>query len=236
MGLPRSCGDPFVAHGGIGEAGPSWDKIGPMHSAPRLPRSFFDRPTLRVARDLLGQRLVRLERSGRRLSGRISEAEAYVGPDDLGCHARAGRTARNKTMWGPPGHAYVYFTYGMHWMLNVVTETEGFPAAVLIRGILPEEGLPLIRRRRGRRPEGALADGPAKLCQALAIDRRLDGEDLCLPGARLFVEACPPIPDRLVTRGPRVGLNTVPEPWQSIPWRFRVSAESLRSLAWEEVA
>jgi len=113
--------------------------IPPMPPAPRLPRDFFGRSTLTVAREILGQRLVRLERDGRRLSGRIVEAEAYVGTEDRGCHARAGRTARNETMWGAAGHAYVYFTYGMHWMLNLVTEAEGFPAAVLIRGILPEE-------------------------------------------------------------------------------------------------
>lgn len=198
----------------------------PMPSPPRLPRSFFDRPTLTVARELLGQRLVRLERNGRRLSGRILEAEAYIGPDDLGCHARAGRTPRNETMWGSPGHAYVYFTYGVHWMLNAVTEAEGFPAAVLIRAILPEEGLAVIRRRRKGRLE-SLTDGPAKLCQALAIDRRLNGHDLCSPDSRLFLEACPPIADPLVTQGPRVGLYTVPEPWRSVPWRFRLPGQGL---------
>ncbi len=200
----------------------------PMPPASRLKRAFFERPTLTVARELLGQRLVRLERGGRRLSGRIVEAEAYIGPEDLGCHARAGRTPRNEIMWGRPGHAYVYFTYGMHWMLNLVTEAEGFPAAVLIRGIVPEEGLSLMRRRRGRVPAQALTDGPAKLCQALAIDHRFNGHDVCSPEARLFVEACHPVPASLVTRSPRVGLNTVPEPWQSIPWRFQVPAERLR--------
>lgn len=195
-----------------------------MSPARRLPRRFFARPTLTVARELLGQRLVRLERGGGRTSGRIVEVEAYIGPDDLGCHAKAGRTLRNATMWGAPGHAYVYFTYGMHWMLNFVTEAEGFPAAVLVRGIVPEEGLARILRRRGQSP-AALADGPAKLCQALAIDGRFDGHDLCLPEARLFVEACPRVSPRRVTRGPRVGLNTVPEPWRSVPWRFRISAE-----------
>jgi DNA-3-methyladenine glycosylase len=195
--------------------------VSPAH---RLPRRFFARPTLTVARALLGQRLVRVERGGGRSSGRIIEVEAYIGPDDLGCHAKAGRTLRNATMWGAPGHAYVYFTYGMHWMLNFVTEAEGFPAAVLVRGIVPEEGLARIRRRRGL-SRAALADGPAKLCQALAIDRRFDGHDLCLPEARLFVEACPPVSPSHVTRGPRVGLNTVPEPWRSVPWRYRISAE-----------
>jgi DNA-3-methyladenine glycosylase len=201
-----------------------------MRPPSRLPRSFFDRPTLTVARELLGQRLVRLERGDRRVSGRILEAEAYIGPEDLGCHARAGRTARNETMWGAPGHAYVYFTYGMHWMLNAVTEADGYPAAVLIRAILPEEGLDVIRRRRRGRPAPELADGPAKLCQALDIDRRLDGHDLCSADARLFLEAFPRIHDDLVTQGPRVGLYTVPEPWQSAPWRFRLRTQGLPNL------
>jgi DNA-3-methyladenine glycosylase len=111
-------------------------------------------------------------------------------------------------------------------MLNAVTEAEGFPAAVLIRAILPEEGLAVIRRRRKGRLE-SLTDGPAKLCQALAIDRRLNGHDLCSPDSRLFLEACPPIADPLVTQGPRVGLYTVPEPWRSVPWRFRLPGQGL---------
>lgn len=199
-----------------------WDTIDCMSKARRLTQAFFSHPTLTVARGLLGQRLVRLGDKGSRLSGRILETEAYIGSDDLGCHAKAGRTQRNASMWGPPGHAYVYFTYGMHWMLNFVTEVEGFPAAVLIRALLPEEGLSIIRRRRAGRPDSELADGPAKLCLALEIDRRLDGHDLCRASSRLFLESCPPIPDRFVTIGPRVGLYTVPEPWKSMPCRFRI--------------
>ncbi len=188
----------------------------------RLPRAFFARPTLDVARELLGRRLVRVER-GRRLSGWIVEAEAYIGQEDLACHAHVGRTPRNQVMWGPPGRAYVYFTYGMHWCLNVVTEQEGRPAAVLLRGLLPVEGLATMRRRRGRPPDDQVADGPAKLCQALSIDGRLNGHDLCAPDARLFVERVRLRPRGLVTVGPRVGLNTVPEPWKSKPWRFRLT-------------
>jgi DNA-3-methyladenine glycosylase len=187
----------------------------------RLSRTFFARPTLEVARDLLGRRLVRLER-GRRLSGWIVEAEAYIGREDLGCHAHVGRTRRNEVMWGPPGHAYVYFTYGMHWCLNIVTEADGRPAAVLLRGLLPDEGLVTMRRRRGRVPQGRLADGPAKLCQALSIDGSLNGHDLCSAKAHLFLETSRLRRGGPVTAGPRVGLNTVPEPWKSVPWRFRL--------------
>jgi len=191
--------------------------------ASRLPRAFFGRPTLDVARGLLGQRLVRVEH-GRRLSGRIVETEAYIGQEDLGCHAHVGRTARNEVMWGPPGHAYVYFTYGMHWLLNVVTEQEGRPAAVLLRGLMPLEGLPAMRRRRGGVPEERLADGPAKLCQALAVDRSFNGHDLCAAQPRLFIERGRTPEKMKVTVGPRVGLNTVPDPWKSKPWRFRLMA------------
>jgi DNA-3-methyladenine glycosylase len=196
----------------------------------RLARAFFERDTLEVARGLLGQRLVRLEDDGRRLSGRVVETEAYIGPDDLGCHARHGRTARNASMWGPAGHAYVYFTYGMHWMLNIVTEQPGYPAAVLIRAIAPEEGLATMRRLRRSVAEPRLTDGPAKLCQALRIDRTFDGEDLCRRGARLFFEGQPEVDETSVTDGPRVGLNNVPEPWHSIPWRFRVKPDLVPSL------
>lgn len=185
----------------------------------RLERAFFRRDTLKVARELLGKRLVRLEQ-GRRLAGIITEAEAYRGEEDQGCHAKAGLTPRIRVMYGPPGHAYVYFTYGMHWMLNFVTEAEGYPAAVLIRAILPVEGAEVIAARRGKQPRAHWTDGPAKICQALNIDKRFNGADLCAAEARLFVEEGRPIPDENVTTGPRVGFNNVPEPWNSIPWRF----------------
>jgi DNA-3-methyladenine glycosylase len=190
----------------------------------RLPRSFFIQPTLEVARHLLGCRLVRLE-GDRRLSGYITEVEAYRGEEDLGCHARAGRTPRTQVMYGPPGHAYVYFTYGMHWMLNFVTEAEGFPAAVLLRGIYPTEGLEVIAARRKGHPPALWMNGPAKICQALDIDRRFNGADLCAPEAELFLETGLTIPDSSVTIGPRVGLYTVPEPWKSISWRFLVKSD-----------
>ena len=202
-----------------------------MPSPLRLERDFFDRPTLEVARKLLGQRLVRLEEGDLRSSGLIIETEAYIGTEDLGCHARVGRTSRNRSMWGPAGHAYVYFTYGMHWMLNFVTEGEGAPAAVLIRSLIPKEGLERMRQRRAGRDDSVLTDGPAKLCQALAIDRSLDGYDLCRPSSILFVEVEDPIPEAEVLIGPRIGLNSVPEPWRSIPWRFRVNPRHVVSLS-----
>ena len=193
----------------------------PSSSTP-LPRSFYQRPTLVVARDLLGKRLVKLEDGQRRLSGHIVEVEAYIGTDDLACHARAGRTKRNKTMWGPPGHSYIYFIYGIHWMLNVVTEEVGKPAAILIRSLLPEDGITIMRRRRSTPPEPELTNGPAKICQALGITQQFDGTDMCDTAGGLWLEDAQQIPDLCVTTGPRVGLNNVPEPWKSMPWRFQL--------------
>ncbi len=193
---------------------------------PRLSRSFFERPTLSVARELLGQRLVRIEADSKRLTGLICETEAYIGSDDDGCHAKAGRTPRNQSMWGRAGVCYVYFTYGMHWMLNLVTEQEGFPAAVLLRGVHPQEGIERIQERRVGQPRQHWTDGPAKLCQAFGIDSKHDGHDICLPESVIFVESADRVDDRSVTVGPRVGLNRVAEPWKSIPWRFRVTTET----------
>jgi DNA-3-methyladenine glycosylase len=193
-----------------------------MQMGERIPRAFYDQPALQAARALLGMRLVRVE-NGRRLGGIILETEAYRGEEDQGCHCRAGLTKRTQVMYGPPGHAYVYFTYGMHWMLNFVLERQGFPAAVLIRAIQPMEGVDIIAERRGNQPPAKWTDGPAKICQALNIDRGLNGADLCDPQAELFVEWGEPISDLHVTIGPRVGLNTVPEPWKSVPWRFLVN-------------
>jgi len=190
-----------------------------------LSREFFRRPTLRVARDLLGARLVCIDQ-GSRIGGIIVEAEAYCGEEDQGCHARVGLTPRTQVMYGPPGHAYVYFTYGMHWMLNFVTEEEGFPAAVLIRAIIPIEGLEIIASRRKGQPAHKWTDGPAKICRALGIDGRFNGTDLCEDGAPLFVETGVSIPDGRVTTGPRVGLNNVPEPWKRVPWRFCANIET----------
>ena len=187
-----------------------------------LRRQFYARPTLTVARDLIGARLVRIS-NGRRLAGLITETEAYIGEQDLGCHATAGRTKRTEVMYGPPGHAYVYFTYGNHWMLNVVTEREGFPAAVLIRAIQPVDGVLTIARRRNHRD----TYGPGKLTQGLGISNVENGVDLTDPNSKLRIEFGWRVADLAVTRGPRVGLNTVPEPWKSRPWRFLVDGWNL---------
>ena len=200
-----------------------------MTPAPRLERQFYDRPTVLVARELLGKRLVRIE-AGERLAGIIVEAEAYRGEEDLACHAHVGYTPRTRVLYGPPGHAYVYFTYGNYWMLNFVAEPEGFPAAILIRGIMPTEG---IERMAGRRPGVARkhwTDGPGKICIALAINKAQNEADLCASDAELFVEEGEAIPDQCVTTGPRVGLNNTPEPWKSIPWRFLARYEPWESL------
>lgn len=193
-----------------------------------LPREFYIRPAVQVARDLLGALLVR-RIQGMILSGVITETEAYQGEEDLGCHARVGRTPRTMVMYGPAGHAYIYFTYGMHWLLNAVTGQEGEPAAVLIRALLPISGLEWMEQFRPRpvkRSSANLAagwtDGPAKICQALRLGREQNTADLCDPGSELFLQAGWSIPDDQIGTSARVGLFSVPEPWKSIPWRFQV--------------
>lgn len=183
----------------------------------RLPRAFYQRDTLQVAHDLLGARLVRTI-DGRRVSGIVVEAEAYVGEDDLACHAARGRTARTEVMYGPPGHAYVYFIYGMYYCLNVVTESEGFPAAVLIRSLRPDEGVDVMRARRPGREDRELANGPGKLCVALNIDRRHNGLDLTT-SRELFLETAESFPDASIATSPRVGID-VPGWAMDTPWRF----------------
>ena len=183
-----------------------------------LPPNFYNRPTLIVARELLGARLVRIL-DDVKLVGIITETEAYFGFDDLASHAKAGRTIRTAPMFGPPGHAYIYFTYGNHWMLNAVTEQEGFPAAVLIRAIQPIEGIEVMLERRSGRD----TLGPGKLTQALGITKSENNVNLTKANSSLWIEAGQVIPDKSVTIGPRVGLNKTPQPWLSKPWRFLVN-------------
>jgi len=187
----------------------------------RLPRRFFARPTVRAARELLGCRLVRRV-DGQRLSGVIVEAEAYVGEEDLACHCRHGRTPRNAVMFGKPGVAYVYFTYGMHWMFNIVTEREAHAAAILIRAVEPVEGIERMRERRTQAALRHLCSGPARLTQALRIDGRDNGVDLCARGTDIWIEAGESLAPIRIGRSPRVGVDYAPEPWRSKSWRFFV--------------
>lgn len=171
---------------------------------PALPRSFFDRPTLQVARDLIGMVLVHETRAGR-TSGAIVEAEAYIGEADPACHASPGPTRRNKPLYGPPGIAYVYLNYGLHYLVNAVTEAPGSPAAVLIRALEPLDGVDLMRRRRargtGRRATefgvAELCSGPGNLTRALGITLRQNRWDLTHGPLR--------IEDRGLARGRRLG-------------------------------
>ena len=199
-----------------------------MTNTSRVKREFFAQNTLVVARKLLGKRLVRLDNE-RRLAGVIVETEAYRGEDDLACHARVGRTARTQVMYGPPGYTYVYFTYGMHWLLNFVTEEDDYPAAVLIRAIVPTEGGEVIASRRNGQPPQHWVDGPGKICQALSIDGTHNASDLCSNGAEIFVEQGWTVTEENVSTSPRVGLNTVPEPWKSVQWRFLLDTFSIVS-------
>ena len=164
---------------------------------PPLPRAFYERPTIEVAEELLGAVLVHLEGQAT-TAARIVETEAYFGLDDRASHGYGGVTPRNRVMYGPPGHAYVYYIYGNHDMLNIVTEPEGAPAAVLIRAAEPLVGLATMARRRGSSlrgtagaPAGAgmLMNGPGRLCQAMGITRALNGADLTAGRAPLYVAA-----------------------------------------------
>jgi DNA-3-methyladenine glycosylase len=188
----------------------------------RFPRAFFARPTLEVARDLLGSLLVR-QVDGTRIAGRIVEVEAYIGQDDSACHASRGCTARNEVMFGPPGRAYVYFTYGMHWMLNVVTEREGFPAAILIRAVEPVAGIEAMRRRRDGAPDRLLASGPARLCQAFSIDRSLNGADL-VAGGELYLRRGEPLGPGDVESSARIGVDYALRRDREAPWRLFAAA------------
>jgi len=204
-----------------------------------LPRVCYDRPVLEVARSLLGCVLERETADGV-VAVRLTEVEAYAGAIDPGSHAYRGRTARNATMFGPPGHAYVYFTYGMHYCLNLVCAPAGTAEAVLLRAGEVVAGLELTRGRqpdardrgrqpdardRGRQPDARdrdLARGPARLTRALAVDRALDGADVTAAGSPLRVLAGGPVPDAAVLTGPRVG---VAGDGALTPWRFSIAGD-----------
>jgi DNA-3-methyladenine glycosylase len=169
-----------------------------------LPPVFYDRATDAVARDLLGAVLEHRHPDGR-VRGRIIETEAYLGPHDPACHAAVGPTARNRHLHGPPGTAYVYFIYGLHWCVNAVTREAGHGSAVLIRAVEPLSGLDLMRRRRGLRRDGDLANGPAKLCEAMGITGALDGARLDRGALRILAGSRVPDEEILVT--PRIGIS-----------------------------
>jgi DNA-3-methyladenine glycosylase len=197
--------------------------MGEAEARGRLPSAFYGRDTPTVARELLGRRLVRVLR-GQRLSGLICETEAYRGADDEASHGHR-RTARSEIMYGPAGRAYVYFIYGMHYCLNAVTEEDAQPGAVLLRAILPEEGLDVMRERRGHPPDSRLTDGPGKLCQALAIGLEQNGLDLATD-AGLFIEEGMPAPDAAVLITARIGVRGSTDA-RSRPWRFVWQPERL---------
>ena len=199
-----------------------------------LPRDFFARPSVQLAPDLLGCVLEHSTAEGV-VAVELTEVEAYAGQADPASHAYRGRTARNAVMFGPPGHAYVYFTYGMHFCVNLVCLGAGTASAVLLRAGQVIEGEELARARRTKgRPDVArlagrdLARGPARLCQALAIDRSLDGADVCAPGSPLRVRWQLEEPgttgrsgDKSISSGPRVGVSAAAE----VPWRFWLEGE-----------
>jgi len=180
-----------------------------------LPREFYARPVLTVARESVGKLLVHDTEEGR-MVGRIVEAEAYRGPEDRAAHSYGGRrTARTEVMFGPPGHAYLFFVYGMHWQFNLVTTREGAPHAVLIRAVEPLEGLELMAARRNMAADRReLTNGPGKLCQAFGLDRNCYGADLTQ--GPLFLTEGPRVK---VQTSRRIGVDYAAE-WAEKPWRF----------------
>ncbi len=181
---------------------------------PPLPRTFYDRPPRAVARDLLGAVVVH---SGVAVS--LTEVEAYEGAVDPASHAFRGPTGRNAVMFGPPGHAYVYFTYGMHWCLNTVCGPGLTPGGVLLRAGAVVDGWPIARERGARRRDPALARGPACLTQVLAVDRERNGADLTDPTGELTIVAGQRVADGEVRTGPRIGIRVATER----PWRYWVA-------------
>lgn len=171
-----------------------------------LPRDFYERSALAVARDLLGKLLVH-QFEGTRIAGRIVETEAYVGEQDLACHAAKGRTRRTEVLFGPPGRAYLYLVYGLHHCFNVVTCPEGIAAAVLVRGVEPVEGF----------APGLRTDGPGKLCKAMHLT--LEHNRLDLQGPTVWIEDAAPVASRQVERGPRIGVDYSGE-WARKPYRL----------------
>ncbi|XVQ07935.1 DNA-3-methyladenine glycosylase [Spirillospora sp. CA-255316] len=181
-----------------------------------LPREFFDRPVEEVAPDLLGHVLVHGD-----VALRLTEVEAYAGPLDPASHAYRGLTPRTAVMFGPPGHAYVYFTYGMHFCVNLVCGKEGTASAVLLRAGRIVAGLDTARERRPNSTERDMARGPARLCTALGIAREQNGSDVCSPDGPLRITAGEPADPSRIRSGPRTGVNGGKE----TPWRFWIDGD-----------
>jgi DNA-3-methyladenine glycosylase len=191
-----------------------------------LERAFFGRPSLEVAPELLGC-VIEHETPQGLVAVALTEVEAYMGTADPASHAYRGQTRRNAVMFGPPGHAYVYFTYGMHFCVNLVCMPEGIASAVLLRAGAVVEGARLARgRRAASRADADLARGPARLCQALAIDRALDGADVCDAASPLRIRPGQPPDPGQVRCGPRVGVRGAAD----VPWRFWVDGEPTVSV------
>ena len=192
-----------------------------------LPRDFYSRDTILVAKELLGKVLVRETPAGR-MSARIVETEAYCGPHDKACHASRGRTERNGVMFGEPGHAYVYFIYGMYYCLNLVTERDGYPAAVLIRAGEPLEGVEAMwsLRKKAKKIEG-LTSGPGRLCMALDIDRSLNGADVCKKGPLYLEEGDGRAFDIVSCK--RIGVDYAGE-YKDKPWRYYIKGSPFVSV------
>ncbi|MBI9048682.1 MAG: DNA-3-methyladenine glycosylase [Anaerolineaceae bacterium] len=190
-----------------------------------LPRIFFQKSAVEVAPALLGKTLY-MQEGNQQIAGIISECEAYQGERDLACHARAGKTARTLPMYGKAGHAYIYFTYGIHWMFNIVTDCINEPAAVLIRAIVPILGFEIIAERRAPQPKEVWTNGPAKVCQAFNIDKRFNQLDMCQPDSPIRICKGIAIPPEEILQSARIGINQTPEPWLSIPWRFYLAENS----------
>ncbi|HXQ23482.1 MAG TPA: DNA-3-methyladenine glycosylase [Candidatus Acidoferrales bacterium] len=185
-------------------------------SASKLPRDFYAQPVLVVARKCIGKILVHRTAAGE-TAGRIVEAEAYRGPQDLAAHSARGLTKRTAAMFGPPGHAYVFLLYGTSWAMNLVVAAAGEPHAVLIRALEPVRGLELMACRRRKPPRSReLTNGPGKLTQALAITGADYGRDLC--GAHLFLEEADR-PAGRIGRSPRINVDYAGQ-WAAKPWRF----------------
>jgi DNA-3-methyladenine glycosylase len=183
-----------------------------------LSRRFFERPVLRVAPDLLGRLVVHRTAEGS-VTARLTEVEAYDGPNDPGSHAFRGRSKRNSTMFGPPGHVYVYFTYGMHYCMNLVCGPVGMPTGILLRAAEITAGTDIVRSRRpAAKTDRDLARGPARLVEALGVTSADDGADICDVGPLTIHYGVPPRPERILT-GPRVGLRDAPD----FPWRFWIA-------------